>query len=333
MMKLMRNNEIEKTFFIQVIISLVSIIFTALLDIRCGLITFVMCILFITVYFVSVKKRYDKFSELSLDIDKIMHGNNHISLEKYEEGEIAILQNELYKMINRLKQQQQKLKDDKIYLADSIADISHQIRTPITSINLLFAMLSEPDLTDEKRLEITHKLYEMLSRIDWLITSLLKISRLDAGTVQFHKENISLRELVDRSCSPLIIPIELHNQRLIINTDGNFCGDISWTCEAIGNVVKNCMEHTPSGKDIKINALDNPIYTEIIISDSGDGIDENDLPHIFERFYKGSDSGEKGFGIGLALSRMIITGQNGTIKAENQPDGAVFTIRFYKMTV
>lgn len=333
MMKLMRNPEIEKTFFIKIIISLTGIIFTACIDIRCGLITLVMCVLLITVWLVSVRKRYRKFAELSSDIDKILHGNNHISLEKYEEGEIAVLQSELYKMVNCLRQQQQKLKDDKIYLADSIADISHQIRTPITSINLLVSMLSEPDLTDGKRLEITHRLYELLSRIDWLITSLLKISRLDTGTVKFNKENISLKELLKRSCVPLSIPIELRDQRLIINADGNFSGDISWTCEAIGNIVKNCMEHTPSGKDIKINASDNPVYTEIVISDNGGGIDEKDLPHIFERFYKGNDSGEKGFGIGLALARMIITGQNGTVKAENKNDGAVFTIRFYKVTV
>lgn len=332
-MKLMRNPEIEKTFFIKIIISLTGIIFTACIDIRCGLITLVMCVLLITVWLVSVRKRYRKFAELSSDIDKILHGNNHISLEKYEEGEIAVLQSELYKMVNCLRQQQQKLKDDKIYLADSIADISHQIRTPITSINLLVSMLSEPDLTDGKRLEITHRLYELLSRIDWLITSLLKISRLDTGTVKFNKENISLKELLKRSCVPLSIPIELRDQRLIINADGNFSGDISWTCEAIGNIVKNCMEHTPSGKDIKINASDNPVYTEIVISDNGGGIDEKDLPHIFERFYKGNDSGEKGFGIGLALARMIITGQNGTVKAENKNDGAVFTIRFYKVTV
>lgn len=332
-MKLMRNPEIEKTFFIKIIISLTGIIFTACIDIRCGLITLVMCVLLITVWLVSVRKRYRKFAELSSDIDKILHGNNHISLEKYEEGEIAVLQSELYKMVNCLRQQQQKLKDDKIYLADSIADISHQIRTPITSINLLVSMLSELDLTDGKRLEITHRLYELLSRIDWLITSLLKISRLDTGTVKFNKENISLEELLKRSCVPLSIPIELRDQRLIINADGNFSGDISWTCEAIGNIVKNCMEHTPSGKDIKINASDNPVYTEIVISDNGGGIDEKDLPHIFERFYKGNDSGEKGFGIGLALARMIITGQNGTVKAENKNDGAVFTVRFYKVTV
>lgn len=331
-MMIMRNNEVNKVFKLQCIVAVTATVLTAILDIRYGIITLIMCVLFIIIYLVSMKKRYKLFSELALDIDRILHSDNDIMLEKYDEGELAILQNELYKMVNRLRHQKQSLQDDKIYLSDSIADISHQLRTPLTSINLLLTMLSELDLTEEKKFTITHRLYEMLSRIDWLITTLLKISRLDAGTVEFRHENITLDGLIKKSCSPLFIPIELHEQKLIINANGDFTGDISWTCEAIGNIVKNCMEHNHSGGTITINAIDNPLYTEIVISDTGDGISEKDLPHIFERFYKGDDSDENSFGIGLALSRMIITRQNGTIKAENH-NGAVFTIRFYKVTV
>ena len=131
-----------------------------------------------------------------------------------------------------------------------------------------------------------------------------------------------------------IIPMELRGQALLIHADGAFHGDFSWTCEAIGNIVKNCMEHTPEGGRIEIDAAENALYSEIIIKDNGMGISPEDLPHIFERFYKGKDSDGKSFGIGLALSRMIITGQGGTVKAENRkPVGAMFTIRFYKGTV
>lgn len=329
---MMRNDEIYRTFLIQCLITVTASVLTAISDIRYGIITLVICIIFITIYMISTKKRYRRFSELSLDIDKILHGNNNISLEKYQEGEFAVLQSELYKMVNRLRQQQQTLQDDKVYLSDSIADISHQLRTPLTSINLLLTKLSEPDLSDEKKFEIIHRLYEMLSRIDWLITTLLKISRLDAGMVDFRTENTSLSELIHKSCSPLVIPMEIRDQTLVVNADGNFCGDIAWTCEAVGNIIKNCMEHTPSGKSITINAFENALYTEIKISDSGNGIAEKDLPHIFERFYKGDDSNEDSFGIGLALARMIVTRQNGTLKAENN-SGAVFTMRFYKTTI
>lgn len=228
----------------------------------------------------------------------------------------------------------QKLISDKEYLADSLADISHQIRTPLTSINLLVERLSASGLTDECRHQLTNELYGLLDRIDWLITTLLKISKLDAGTVQFNKETVSMETLINKSCAPLLIPIELRGQELIIRAEGNFYGDPAWTSEAVGNIVKNCMEHTPDGGKIEIEAAENALYSEIIIKDNGTGISPEDLPHIFERFYKGKDSDGKSFGIGLALSRMIIAGQKGTVKAENRKNaGAMFTLRFYKGTV
>ena len=128
--------------------------------------------------------------------------------------------------------------------------------------------------------------------------------------------------------------MELREQELLVTTEGEFNGDVSWTCEALTNIIKNCMEHTPTHGNITINASENALYTEITITDNGCGISKEDLPHIFERFYKGKDSDDKSFGIGLALARMIITEQNGTVKAENNPEGgAKFTVRFYKGTV
>ncbi len=128
--------------------------------------------------------------------------------------------------------------------------------------------------------------------------------------------------------------MELRGQTLHIEAQGDFTGDIGWSMEAIGNIVKNCMEHTPENGTITICAQDNPLYTEIIITDSGDGIAPEDLSHVFERFYKGKCRNEKNFGIGLALSRMIIVGQNGTIRADNPPaGGARFTIRMLHSVV
>ena len=286
------------------------------------------------VFCFSTYKRYQRISSLADDIDQVLHGDSSIDFDNYSEGELSILHSEIYKMTIRLREQQQKLMKDKEYLADSLADISHQIRTPLTSINLLVERLSAFGLTDECRHQLTNELYELLDRIDWLITTLLKISKLDAGAVQFNKEMFSLEMLINKSCAPLLIPIELRGQELIIRTDGNFYGDPAWTSEAVGNIVKNCMEHTPDGGRIEINAAENALYSEIVIKDNGTGVSAEDLPHIFERFYKGKDSDGKSFGIGLALSRMIIAGQKGTVKAENRKNaGAMFTIRFYKGTV
>ena len=331
MIKLLKNKEVRRTLILQIIVALASILISHLIDERAGIVALIFSSLLILIYYISTYKRYKRIASLASDINKVLHGDNSISLENYSEGELAILHSEIYKMTVRLREQQNNLINDKKYLADSIADISHQIRTPLTSINLLVQLLSAPNLTDERRQELTHELYGMLSRIDWLITTLLKISKLDAGTVTFKEEKVSLQTLINKSCSTLLVPIELRGQELVINTNGDFVGDLSWTCEAIGNIVKNCMEHTQESGKIEIEACENALYTEITIKDNGTGIAKEDMPHIFERFYKGKDSDDKSFGVGLALSRMIITSQKGTVKAENcNPHGAKFTIRFYK---
>lgn len=334
MSKLLKNKEVRRTLFWQVVVSVIAGAVCYYIDIRAGQITTALSLLLILIYYISTYKRYRRIASLAGDINKVLHGDNTISLENYSEGELGILHSEIYKMTIRLREQQQKLVSDKIYLADSIADISHQIRTPLTSINLLVQLLSEPNLTGERRHQLTHELYGLLSRIDWLITTLLKISKLDAGTVQFKQEKVLMETLINKSCAPLLVPIELRGQKLAIKAEGDFNGDLSWTCEAIGNIVKNCMEHTPEGGKIEIEASENALYTEIVIKDNGTGIAKEDMPHIFERFYKGKDSDDKSFGVGLALARMIITSQKGTVKAENRkPTGAMFSIRFYKGTV
>ena len=334
MIKLLKNKEVRKTLIFQFVVAVVGCILVLLINTRAGIVTAFLSCFLILIQYISTYKRYCKISSLATDINLVLHGDNSISLKNYTEGELGILHSEIYKMTIRLREQQQKLISDKEYLADSIADISHQIRTPLTSINLLVQLLSAPNLTDERRQQLTHELYGLLSRIEWLITALLKISKLDAGTVQFKAEKVSLETLINKSCSTLLVPIELRGQELIINANGDFVGDLAWTCEAIGNVIKNCMEHTPEGGKIEIDAIENALYTEIVIKDNGTGISQDDMPHIFERFYKGKDSDDKSFGVGLALSRMIITSQKGTIKAENRkPTGAIFSIRFYKGTV
>ena len=334
MIKLLKNKEVRKTLILQLVVAIVGCIAAFSVDDRAGIVVAIISAFLILIHYISTYKRYNRISDLATDINKLLHGDNAISLENYSEGELGILHSEIYKMTVRLREQQQKLMNDKVYLADSIADISHQIRTPLTSINLLVQFLSEPNLSDERRQQLTHELYGLLSRIEWLITTLLKISKLDAGTVQFKQEKVSMATLINKSCAPLLVPIELRGQELAIKAEGDFVGDLSWTCEAIGNIVKNCMEHTPEGGKIEIEATENALYTEILIKDNGTGIAKEDMPHIFERFYKGKDSDDKSFGVGLALSRMIITSQKGTVKAENRkPSGAMFSIRFYKGTV
>ncbi len=333
-MKLLRNAEVFRSVMLHLLVSTAATIAAWIWDRETGMFTLFLCVLFTLLHGVSTYGRYRRIAVLSTDIDRILHGEENFSVDCQAEGELAILQSEIQKMLVRLREQQQRMQTDRRYLADSLADISHQLRTPLTSMHLLMARLSEPELPPEKRLKLLHDMKMLLSRIDWLITALLKISKLDAGTVQFRQETLLLSELLQRASEPLLVPLELRGITLLTDADGSFTGDIAWTGEAIGNILKNCMEHTPAGGRIRIRAEENPLYTEICISDSGCGIGQEDLPHIFERFYKGKESDDSSYGIGLALARMIISGQNGTLKAENLSEGgAMFTIRFYKGAV
>lgn len=332
-MSFLRNPEIKIILIILFVITAAAVCTGFVFGFGYGLFALCLCIFFNTAFIIFTGRRYIKIEKLSMEIDLILHGAEAIHLNDYAEGELSILQSEISKMTIQLREQADALKRDKTYLSDSIADISHQIRTPLTSINLIVSFLQNPELTIQRRMELTKDLTKLLSRIDWLISTLLKISKLEAGTAVFRSETVSVRGLMNKAMEPLAIPMELREQELKVDIDGqvSYIGDFSWSVEAATNILKNCMEHTPNGGIICVEASENSIFTEITISDNGRGIDKVDLPHLFERFYKGKNSGDQSFGIGLALSRMIVSEQNGTIKAENNPQsGSKFIIKFFK---
>ena len=190
MRNLLRNSEILSSFTIYTVLSLITIVGAYLYDRKLALPALFVCTVFTVIHMNCIYIRYKRISKLSADIDRILHGEEDIQFENYSEGDIGLLQSEVYKMTVRLREQQSRLMEEKVSLADLLADISHQIRTPLTSINILVSMLSEPELTYEKREQLVHKLYGLLSRIDWLITALLKMSKLDAGTIRFHRRYV-----------------------------------------------------------------------------------------------------------------------------------------------
>lgn len=191
----------------------------------------------------------------------------------------------------------------------------------------------EPDLSPSGRKKLLQELTQLLSRIDWLVESLLKLSKMDAGTVRLQQAPVPVGALIQKAAEPLMIPMELREQSLTIHGESHvtFTGDFAWSQEAVLNILKNCMEHTPCGGCIQVSFSENAIFTEIIIEDNGPGFAKEDLPHLFERFYKGKTASQQSVGIGLALSRMIVSKQNGTLKAENRggDGGARFVIKFY----
>lgn len=331
-MKLLRNKEIQIVLILYVALTELLTIAVSWTDLPAQLVIVIGGILYTLIYLVYTRRRYRALDALSSAIDRILHGQDPLLISGHAEGELSILQNEIHKMTLRLKESADALQADKLQLVDAIADISHQLRTPLTSMNLTVSLLSSENLTEERRLALTHDLRRSLRRIDWLIESLLKLSRIDAGAVYFKSEPVSVRGLICSAIEPLAVTLELKDITLSVQAqDASFVGDMAWSTEALGNILKNCSEHTPTGGKIDITAAETALYTEILVYDSGEGFSKGDLPHLFERFYKGKSASSESIGIGLALARTIIARQNGTIQAANRKNGgAQFTIRFYK---
>ena len=277
------------------------------------------------------KKKMVKFIK---DVDDILVGEENINIIQFKEGELSILQDKVNKLTIMLREKSDLLHKEKLLLVDSIADISHQIRTPLTALNIVVESMRKENSGNSTNLQYCREMVSILKRIDSLVLSLLKIAKLDADAVKFNIEYIDFNTLINKVMEVLTIPMEVKEQKLIGDISGGFYGDMSWTVEAISNIMKNCHEHMDIRGKLYVTTKENAIYSEIIIRDTGKGIEQEDLPHLFERFYKGKNSGENSVGIGLALSKMIINKQNGIITADNYKDGgAIFTIKFYKQNV
>ena len=278
-------------------------------------------------------QRYRKIAELSLLIDKLLHGDETISFGQFQEGELSVLHDEISKMTRRLIEQAEALKIEKGNLADALADISHQLKTPLTSLNILNASLCNEELTEEERYELIRKQAMLLSKMEWLIATLLKISKLDAGTITLKLQEVYLKDVVEKAIRPLEIAAELKMQTIKkeVPAELKLTLDVEWTAEALGNVIKNCIEHSPEGGSIEIKAIERPLLTQVIIEDNGAGFQEKDIPHLFDRFYQGNGSTIGNAGLGLALAKTIINNQGGVIRAKNQESsGAKFEICFYR---
>lgn len=328
------NKELQRGLWLLVAIAVIMTMVGFCISPICGYLVLLACILISGVHLFTEFYRYRRLQKLSNDLDYLLISGIPLPIREYEEGELSILANQIQKITLRLTEAAETVKADKVYLADSLADISHQLRTPLTAMNLTATMLRSKELSHERRIELVRELQGLLTRTDWLVESLLKLSKLDAGTVVLAKGDITVKSLINRASEPLGIPMDLRNQRLTVQcADESFTGDLVWTAEALGNILKNCMEHTPDGGTITVTAEETALFTQITVEDTGPGFSEKDIPHLFERFYKGDNASESSYGIGLALARMVISAQNGTIQAMNTDSGAKFVIKFYKQVI
>ena len=332
---LLKNKALRRELASYAAAAAVLAVLAALWEPAAGLLLLAAGAVFILLDLRFARRRFRAMAELSLRIDRVLHGYDNALITEHEEGELSILESEVRKMTIQLKESADLLRAEKAGLSRAMEDIFHQIRTPLTALNIEAALLAEEELPYERRVRLAREVRRQLQRVEWLVEELLKMSRIDAGTVEFSRETVTVRELVERAAGPLSIPMELRGQSLEIAVgDEAYTGDLAWTAEALGNVLKNCMEHTPAGGTISVEAEETALYTQITVQDNGPGFVKEDIPHLFERFYKGKNAGAESIGIGLALARMIAAEQGGTVTADNPPEGgARFVIRFYKSVI
>lgn len=330
-MGLFRNKEVKRMLYAMLLIMFAGMaaavyIFSPL----AAAVTVAACLLLGAVFLLFTWRRYRRLAGLSGYLKRVNGGEYSLELPDNDEGELSILKSEIYKVTVSLREQNERLQNEKLQLADALSDISHQFKTPLTSLSVMADLLSNGKLDENRRTQFTGQLRAQLERLIWLTDALLKLSRLDADTVTFRRRHIPLAELIRNACGPLFIPMELKNQALTIESgdDSVYC-DLNWTVEALSNILKNCMEHTPTDGEIRILASANVLFTEIRVQDSGAGIDKADLPYIFNRFYRGKSTEKDSVGIGLAMAKAIAEAQGGSLEAKNPPGGgAEFILRF-----
>jgi signal transduction histidine kinase len=276
---------------------------------------------------------YERIRRLTIGAKKVVEGEYNISISEDREGDLSKLAFSFNSMREVIRNSLSELKKEKQFLADLLSDISHQLKTPLSSMVVYNDIMLNKELSKEQRKTFLLSNQNQLNRMEWLIKSLLKLARLDAKAIELNKENQSLNETIQESLYALEnkayegnIKSEIKEKEEIF-----FEHDRLWLEEAFINIIKNCIEHIPEGGEIYIELKENPVYKRVLIKDTGEGIAEDDLPNIFKRFYKAKSSKKSdSIGIGLALAKSIIELHNGIIEVQSKiGEGTAFTVTFY----
>ncbi len=291
--------------------------------------------LFIIIQFLKYLNQRDKnINDITKYIEELNKKNYSLKIDSSSEDELSILKNEIYKTTVMLKETAANSQKDKLALKTSLEDISHQLKTPLTSILVMLdSLIDNPNMDKETKEDFIKDIKRNVININFLVHSILKLSKFDANTINFNPTENLIKNIIDKASQNVSVLCDLKNIKLNIKGDNKAkikC-DFMWQVEAITNIIKNCVEHSPLNSQIDIFYEQNNIYSLITIKDYGEGIDKNDISHIFERFYKGRNSSSDSIGIGLALSKVIIENDKGLINVESNKLGTKFIIKYFKL--
>ena len=292
----------------------------------------IICLVYLTIIINNDKRKEKEINEVIKIIEEINNKNYSFKMKDINEEDLSLLKNEIYKTTIMLNEISEISKKDKKELEESLEDISHQLKTPLTSILIMIdTLLDDEDMDQNTREDFLRNMKREVMNINFLVKSILKLSRLDTNTVKFISKKESVKEIINEAILNVSLLSDLKNVKIETNLSDSFITcDYKWQIEALTNILKNSVEHSYENNKVLIESNENNAYVKITIKDFGTGIAKEDINHIFERFYKGKDSDYDSIGIGLALSKSIIEKQNGKINVESSDNGTTFTIKYFK---
>ena len=302
----------------------------------------VMSVLFIICFYIYLRRRKNAIVQLQDYMDKISRGNYELEINDNSEDELSSLKNSLYKIMVYMKEQADSARIKKVMLAQSVSDISHQLKTPLTSTQVLLDNLNDnPDMDYSTRKKFIYEALNQVNGMSWMIVSMLKLSRIDAGVVEFNNENISINKIIEEAVGNLEVIAEIKNVNIEKNIDNRnedelnksdiyIKGDYNWNREALQNIIKNAIEHSNDKGTVKINITDNDVYTAVYITNRGDKLSDQRQKQIFERYYSEAKYEDNSMGIGLPLAKAVIEKQGGYISVESDDEETVFIVKYIK---
>lgn len=302
----------------------------------------VMSVLFIICFCMYLRRRKNAIVQLQDYMDKISRGNYELEINDNSEDELSSLKNSLYKIMVYMKEQADSARIKKVMLAQSVSDISHQLKTPLTSTQVLLDNLNDnPDMDYSTRKKFIYEALNQVNGMSWMIVSMLKLSRIDAGVVEFNNENISINKIIEEAVGNLEVIAEIKNVNIEKNIDNRnedelnksdiyIKGDYNWNREALQNIIKNAIEHSNDKGTVKINITDNDVYTAVYITNRGEKLSDKQQKQIFERYYSEAKYEDNSMGIGLPLAKAVIEKQGGYISVESDDEETVFIVKYIK---